>query len=109
MADYIDKQATIGAIHSAIYSYFCGAEDGDALSEDEKLVLSVNKAICTAIKAFPSADVKPVRHGFWIEDRYNDLDFVCSECGEPCANMVMGMPRDRYCKWCGAKMDGERK
>ena len=56
MADYIDKKATIDAVHSAIYPYFCGAEDGDALSEDEKLVLSVNKAICTAIKAFPSAD-----------------------------------------------------
>lgn len=56
MADYIDRQATIGAIHSAIYPFFCGAEDGDTLSEDEKLILSVNKTICKAIKALPSAD-----------------------------------------------------
>lgn len=55
MADLIDRQTIIEAIHSAIYPYFCGAEDGDTLSEDEKLVLSVNKAVCTAIKALPSA------------------------------------------------------
>ena len=60
MADYIDRQATIGVIHSAIYPYFCGAEDGDTLSDDEKLVLSVNKTICTAIKALPPADVVEV-------------------------------------------------
>lgn len=82
MADYIDKQKTLNVIFE--------------IAEN-------------VIKSLPSADVQPVRHGFWIEDRYNDLDFVCSECGEPCANMVMGMPRDRYCKWCGARMDGERK
>lgn len=55
MADLIDRQTIIEAIHSAIYPYFCGAEDGDALSDDEKLVLSVNKTICTAIKELPSA------------------------------------------------------
>ena len=56
MADYIERQTIIDTIHGAIYPYFCGAEDGDALSEDEKLVLSVNKAVCTAIKALPSVD-----------------------------------------------------
>ena len=59
MDDYISRQTIIEAVHSAMYPYFCGAEDGDALSEDEKLVLSVNKTICTAIKALPSADVQP--------------------------------------------------
>lgn len=56
MADLIDRQTIIETIHSAIYPYFCGAEGGDALSDDEKLVLSVNKTICTAIKELPSAD-----------------------------------------------------
>ena len=107
MADYIDRHTIIESIHSAIYPFFCGAEDGDELSEAETLVLSVNKAICTAIKALPRADVQPVRHGWWIEDK--EVEFVCSECGEQCANTVMGMPMDRYCKWCGARMDGERK
>lgn len=61
MTDLIDRQTIIDTIHSAIYPYFCGAEDGDALSEDEKLVLSVNKAVCTAIKALPSAEPEPIR------------------------------------------------
>lgn len=85
MANYIARQAALEAIKFA---------EPDCEYE--------------AVEAVPSADVQPVRHGSWIEDKYNDLDFVCSECGEPCANMVMGMPRDRYCKWCGARMDGEK-
>lgn len=118
MADYIDKQATIGAIHSAIYSYFCGAEDGDELSEDEKLVLSVNKAICTAIKAFPSADVQPVRHGHWIIKDNPGTGWyrvTCSECGEDVTSVVpvIGFfPNAKviwdYCPECGARMDGEQ-
>lgn len=57
--EYIGRQATIDAIHSALYPYFCGMEDGDILSDDEKLILSVNKTICKAIKALPSVE----RHG----------------------------------------------
>lgn len=104
MADYIDKQKTIEAIHSAIYSYFCGAEDGDELSEDEKLVLSVNKSICTAIKAFPSADVQPVRHGKWVKKWHTGFHMelsCCSVCGH-CTAFWWD-----YCPSCGARMDGD--
>jgi len=73
MADYIDRQAAIETIHSAIYPYFCGAEDGDILSEDEKLVLSVNKTICTAIIALPSADVVEVVRCKDCKHRYYTL------------------------------------
>lgn len=43
------------------------------------------------------------------EWKYNpDMDaYVCDQCGEPCAGYVMGKPRDRFCKWCGAKLEGE--
>lgn len=30
----------------------------------------------------------------------------CEICGEPCGTYFMGRPRDRFCKWCGAKMEG---
>lgn len=30
----------------------------------------------------------------------------CERCGEPCGSYFMGRPRDRFCKWCGAKMEG---
>lgn len=50
-------------------------------------------------------DVEPQRmRGRWIEDGYNDEKAVCDQCGEPCATYIMGKPRDKYCKWCGADM-----
>ena len=100
MADYIDRQATIDRFENLSYDDWnqgVSTTWANAFSECADM-----------IRELPPSDVQTVRHGFWIEDRYNDLDFVCSECGEPCANMVMGMPRDRYCKWCGARMDGEQ-
>lgn len=111
MADYIDRQATIDAIHSALYPYFCGMEDGDILSEDEKLVLSVNKTICKAIKALPSADVQSVRHGHWMlcEDQNQDdvnngnYLYVCSNCNHSDIHArTVDVP---FCWFCGAKMD----
>lgn len=51
--------------------------------------------------------IDPVKHGRWIEDGYGNGEIVCSNCGEPCATFSMLKPRDRYCKWCGAKMEGE--
>ena len=40
-------------------------------------------------------------------DDYDDEYAVCDRCGEPCATDVLGKPRDRFCKWCGAKMEAE--
>lgn len=58
------------------------------------------------IKAFPS--IQPERKtGRWILDRSGA--YCCSECMEPCAGYVMMRPRDKFCKICGAKMEGERK
>ena len=118
MADLIDRQTIIEAIHSAIYPYFCGAEDGDALSEDEKLVLSVNKTVCTAIKALPSVDVQPVRHGHWIRGSGYPHHIFCSICyatyvpndewdiwktdGSDCFRL-----QRNFCPYCGARMELE--
>lgn len=46
-----------------------------------------------------------VKHGHWFEDGYGSGEIVCSNCGEPCATFAMMKPRDRFCKWCGARMD----
>lgn len=45
------------------------------------------------IKAIPAADVEEVRHACWIEDGYFNEPCVCSNCGEPCKDTVMGKPR----------------
>lgn len=97
MADYIDKQDAIYAVHRAAYQFFCGSEDGDELSEDEKLVLSVNKAVCTAIKALPSADVvEVVRCG---ECKHMTADGRCLEFADDC----LRPSASDYCSY------GERK
>lgn len=60
------------------------------------------------IKALPSADVAPVRHGRWIEHYKSDAPptlkerWVCSWCGN-----VQTYGATGYCPNCGAKMDGE--
>jgi hypothetical protein len=43
--------------------------------------------------------------GKWM--RTHDGHYICDHCGEQCADEIMGKPRDRYCKWCGADMRGE--
>ena len=57
----------------------------------------------------PTADVVEVKHGYWIgfsnTGQYDD--WKCSHCGK------FEEVRNRnncgdYCKWCGAKMDGEK-
>ena len=50
--------------------------------------------------------IKAVKVAQWIEDGYGNGEMVCSNCGEPCATFTNLKPRDRYCKWCGAKMEG---
>lgn len=95
MTDLISREKAINTAHSM--RKVC---DTDNIDDYHDLIVA-------ALKDLPPSDAVEVRHGTWIEDRYNNLDYVCSECGEPCADMVMGKPRDRYCKWCGARMDGE--
>lgn len=51
-------------------------------------------------------ELKQQKIGKWIEDGYSHYKAVCDQCGEPCATYINGTPRDRYCKWCGAKMEG---
>ena len=92
--DLISRQAAIDAIEKALHK-------GTDLMTDTFIC-----GIRAIIENLPAADVQPVIHAVWIEDNYNHLGQICSYCGEPCADMVMGEPRDRFCKWCGAKMDG---
>lgn len=54
MDDLISRRAVIDAVHTATYGFICGAEDGDEMTDADKLVLSINKAVCGAIKALPS-------------------------------------------------------
>ena len=65
-----------------------------------------------AIDDLPSADVAPVRHGWWqITDAYPH-NVYCSECHTKYAQTHWGVWEDgslprRYCPCCGSKMDEE--
>ena len=58
------------------------------------------------IRALPSADVAPVRHGRWIyqmDDLYpEESTMKCSVCGD---FIFIRGESDNYCPNCGAKMD----
>ena len=51
------------------------------------------------VAAAPAADVAPVAHGRWVY--HDDGVITCSECGNAESS------DSYYCRYCGAKMDGE--
>lgn len=61
------------------------------------------------VKHFPTADVEPVRHGKWRNNRSHYPE--CTECGympmyDPSIDDIYYSP---YCPNCGAKMDLEAR
>lgn len=57
----------------------------------------------------PTADVVEVKHGEWINGRYNDFqDNVYEEQCSICGRYSKDYGRD-FCPNCGAKMDGGKK
>lgn len=97
MAEYIEREALLREI-----------ERRDRLMVGDKTI-SVG-----ALKRFilnrPSADVAPVRHGYWrpILHVGGKTDYECS-C---CLGIIADVPDDdehdlcAWCSMCGAKMDG---
>lgn len=94
MAEYIDREAVIKAIY-----------DSDPNGIRRTLGFNVGQ-IEEALRAIPTADVAPVRHGRWaLNKKYGDYE--CSECGQGDVKaMDFTNLKMRYCPNCGAKMDG---
>lgn len=67
-----------------------------------RLTANVETVLNQFIDWIDQADTaEPERHGRWIEKRYS---YVCSCCGEPCKDLVLGKPRWNFCPWCGERM-----
>lgn len=69
-------------------------------------------ALCfDAIKNAPTVDAVPVKHGHWIEEDEEIIEYKCSECGVyqygNFGEILNG--EFHFCPNCGAKMDVERK
>lgn len=77
--------------------------------------------ILTEIEYSPTAEVEEVKHGEWIRHKpnpekmrefhkelgvlmgENSIYWTCSICGS------WGVPHDKRCRECGAKMDGQKQ
>ena len=63
----------------------------------------VNESFYDALQTIPTADVAPVRHGYWVKEKRDVLiHWHCSACKE-C--FYLDKPNAEYCPHCGAKMD----
>ncbi len=63
--------------------------------------------IADKLEEASAADVAEVRHGEW---GFDGVGWNCSECGEYALLVKTKIQvRSKYCPYCGAKMDGERR
>ena len=101
MAEYIDREATVGLLENKYQdmsampaSYYAGFQ----------YALNMLKQIPSA------ADVAPVVHGRWVKPVPGDGENYCSVCkAEQSWFYGYGYFEPDYCPNCGARMDGEQK
>lgn len=95
MKEYIEKQALITELASTTPFGYTSSVLG--------------KVTFNVISKMPTADVVEATHGWWIENE-DDFWVMCSECGTEFLDDQIGIVDTyKYCPYCGAKMDGERK
>lgn len=96
MAEYIDRDALMTALHSG------NIDLGFVYKETYRKLREYSREVDKVIKSIPAADVAPVRRGRWSDAPDADdiyIRYRCSACGED------GLARYRFCPNCGAKMD----
>lgn len=94
MAEYIDKNATVGILEAMSRSADC-----------ECIKKRLEKA-AKRVSAIHAADVAPVVHGRWMHEETEGGFHIwrCGRCGKGMNDNPEGI--DLYCYHCGAKMDG---
>ena len=100
MAEYISRETMINLLQS-----MADNAEANGFSYDREVI----EAVRVTLAGIPAADVAPVRHGQWIVKGYvcGETEYQCSECKE--TEWRTSASRLKYCPFCGAKMDGERK
>ena len=88
--------------------------EGEFIEEEDEYQRGWNDALRGAQHAAPTIDAVEVVHGRWVDV----IDFGggncyghCSKCSTPhkAENAVALRAAYRYCRYCGAKMDGDAK
>ena len=98
VGDYISREAAKEAIYKT-------AEEYDEYDKCDRIAIIALNNADEILNDIPAANVVEVRHASWIEDGYYNEPCVCSNCGEPCKDTVMGKPRWNYYPSCGARCD----
>nr|DAP26621.1 MAG TPA: DNA-directed RNA polymerase [Bacteriophage sp.] len=111
MSDYISREAAIENIRVA------GCTDCGGNSDDICGFCDFENAV-RLVNGLPAADVEPVRHGWWEECDWVDVDehgfgtrrtfkagLRCSQCA--CVFKKKLLWERNYCPSCGSKMDLE--
>ena len=113
MTEMIDREALKKAIDTWDRFYYVPLQGVQRGCNDDYTALVRIDDILHCIDNMPSADVQPVKHGYWEEvtdyGGWGDTHYRCSVCGEEWY-LEDGKPKDNnmnFCPQCGAKMDAE--
>lgn len=121
--EYEIERETLDAYHIAIEALSADAPSGDLISReaaiDEALMFFIEylggafdedsqRLLAQRMNLLPSAE--PV-HGEWVVEERDSIygkkiRLTCSECGDVFDVTESAYPYERYCRYCGAKMDG---
>lgn len=103
--EYIERGVAIETLRKALD--YC--DDKLDIGEFKNGCIGAIRDNIVDIGRVPAADVVEVRHGEWGKEKWMHTDqHICSLCH----STVRVHPQSveyRYCPYCGAKMDGERK
>lgn len=66
---------------------------------------AINEVLASVLRRVPAADVVEVRHGRWINERWEGLSSFSAECSL-CGKRTLAYFHYCYCPNCGAKMEG---
>ena len=89
-------------------------ENIDLISREDALaVVRYSKNAVDGIENLPSVDAVEVKHGEWMDGLCDDKHCtICSNCGSliPTDTKIDYLKEEdnRFCYWCGAKMDGKK-
>ncbi|MCX4357760.1 MAG: hypothetical protein OSJ43_16355 [Oscillospiraceae bacterium] len=112
MAEYIEREK----IYADISRFLINKDSADLTNSEDGWTSAISEAM-DMIKNAPAADIRPERHGYWIDKTqwYGHLGRILTQCSE-CGFEIEGDPTSRntgmggkYCENCGAKMNGKPK
>lgn len=101
MNEYIKREDAM----KPLYEKWKAAE-----SRGDDDIAEIVKMDYITVSNVPSADVEPVRHGYWkckeVPCIYGKkFILTCSECGGSVSVTELALTEEHYCRSCGARMD----